>query len=1531
MPKYISGRYKKTPQSGLSSDRYRYLSPGDSEPDLGDPLSGPSIYDPSTLPSGQQYILVNIEGQPAGNRFWIPNQGGIIPGSISVFEEGELVGGLSSTTQLNFVGESITATGVGGANPGVAVTITFAPPGNENEILFVGAGATDFATDTRFTFDNGILAAGDRITVGTGGTVITTTGIGSVGIGITNPTQKLHLDGNFRITGTIYDSTNQPGDTNDILVKNSTGGLSWVNQNVVTAGAGGTIGQIQFHNNAGLVDGANNFYFDFNNNRVGIGSTQPTQLLDVLGISTFNGGVFIDTVTASENSTFKKNLTVDGKLEVDGLSDLDELIVAGISTFTGAIDANGNLDVDGTTDLDVLNVSETATFTGLIDANGDLDVDGHTELDNVNISGIATIGTLDLDILQLNNLTVTGVSTLANVVVNTNTISTKSGTGNLILDADGVVQINDPLLVNGTTESTGKDSGSIITEGGIGVEKSVNIGLNLNVGGAVSFTGDGSGVDVSLAGAGGITTTGGDLYVGGNLYANIVADDLAGGSAGDLVYQDGPNSTTFLADPGASGDGYLLKWDNGNTKPAWMDPANLPPGPSGPPGSPGGDGPPGPPGPPSTTPGPPGPPGPPSTTPGPSGPPGSPGGDGPPGPPGPPSTTPGPPGPPGPPSTTPGPSGPPGPPGPPSTTPGPSGPPGPPGPPGPAASSSTASIGTIVAWAGSVADIPTDEYQLCDGGTPLSDDLQDILGAGNNVPDLRNRFIVGAGSDSGTGQTFNATTGAASGLFAPDQTGGEVAHQLTIGEMPTHNHFDSTTTGGSGVSQWGFDVDGNGSTARALIDDGPPFNNIVGNLARGGNAFHENRPPYYALCFIIRHTAGSGDGGGGGSGGSTRAAILYDQQSSGTNGGDFNSGSWVDRTLNVEIDPESFVTFSSINNYFALDSGTYKISWSAPAHAVDKHKSKLLYANNTSFTSSTDIFGTSEVCTDPILENNFLVQTRSFGETIVTITETTYFKVQHQCTDGRNVNGFGVASSVGDEIYTQVVIQDLSSGGSGGGDTVSITSSATDILSVSSGAISADDAGSDKIVFWDDSANKLTYLTVGTNLTITDTTINASGGSSGVTVSDTAPESGTAGDLWWNSASGRLKIYYQDVDTTQWVDASPPLAPDTGSVKDYGAVGDGTTDDTTAIQAAFNSSAKAIHFPAGSYVLSSTVTSTVDDRKVYGEGTITALANLSKALQFTGSSNIDFSLDCEGNQFINVFAQFNDCVDPYIHDCRVENLQSPNNGTGGKAIAFELFSDIDSGAKITDNYISNLNAYGDGVAGNGNGMSRAIAFDSTVALTKPILISDNVIDTVIGEEGDAISIMAKESGTQNYFNANVFITGNHIRNFNRRGCKIKFNSAVVSNNTFYNTWTSSPTSPQGVVDLDKGEDHIITNNKFINTEYFSQIKVVPTPGTDEKINNCIIQGNQFTRIGSNTTRTMIYYKSSQDATDKGSGVTIKDNSFDCPGYAGTFIKVEVTKNVIITGNTFIKSSSAVGIQTTSVEKNIEQNNFSVDI
>ena len=98
---------------------------------------------------------------------------------------------------------------------------------------------------------------------------------------------------------------------------------------------------------------------------------------------------------------------------------------------------------------------------------------------------------------------------------------------------------------------------------------------------------------------------------------------------------------------------------------------------------------------------------------------------------------------------------------------------------------------------------------------------------------------------------------------------------------------------------------------------------------------------------------------------------------------------------------------------------------------------------------------------------------------------------------GASAATYGDASNVAQIVVnSDGKITDISNVTISGGDTVSITTTAADILSVSSGAISADDAGADKIVFWDDSEGKLTYLTVGTNLTVTDTTISASGGGS---------------------------------------------------------------------------------------------------------------------------------------------------------------------------------------------------------------------------------------------------------------------------------------------------------------------------------------------------------------------------------------------------------------------------------------------------
>ena len=54
------------------------------------------------------------------------------------------------------------------------------------------------------------------------------------------------------------------------------------------------------------------------------------------------------------------------------------------------------------------------------------------------------------------------------------------------------------------------------------------------------------------------------------------------------------------------------------------------------------------------------------------------------------------------------------------------------------------------------------------------------------------------------------------------------------------------------------------------------------------------------------------------------------------------------------------------------------------------------------------------------------------------------------------------------------------------------------------------------------------------------------GGGASVTISDTPPAA-TAGDLWWESDSGRLKIYYQDVDSAQWVDVNSTTSTTSGA------------------------------------------------------------------------------------------------------------------------------------------------------------------------------------------------------------------------------------------------------------------------------------------------------------------------------------------------------------------------------------------------
>jgi microcystin-dependent protein len=157
--------------------------------------------------------------------------------------------------------------------------------------------------------------------------------------------------------------------------------------------------------------------------------------------------------------------------------------------------------------------------------------------------------------------------------------------------------------------------------------------------------------------------------------------------------------------------------------------------------------------------------------------------------------------------------------------------------------------GMIVMWSGAIDAIPAG-WALCDGN--------------KGTPDLRNGFIAGAGDK-----------------YKPGETGGTDTVTLNVRQIPAHDHEGDTQSGGQHEHRTeGQDAYGLAWRRRSYPGDttvkmgygggrggdpndemwrGHAWTDSVGQHAHhfktamnGGGEPHENRPPYYALAYIMK-------------------------------------------------------------------------------------------------------------------------------------------------------------------------------------------------------------------------------------------------------------------------------------------------------------------------------------------------------------------------------------------------------------------------------------------------------------------------------------------------------------------------------------------------------------------------------------------------------------------------------------------------------------------------------------------------------
>lgn len=287
---------------------------------------------------------------------------------------------------------------------------------------------------------------------------------------------------------------------------------------------------------------------------------------------------------------------------------------------------------------------------------------------------------------------------------------------------------------------------------------------------------------------------------------------------------------------------------------------------------------------------------------------------------------------------------------------------------------------------------------------------------------------------------------------------------------------------------------------------------------------------------------------------------------------------------------------------------------------------------------------------------------------------------------------------------------------------------------------------------------------------------------------------------------------------------------------DFGGIGDGVADDTAAVISCFASTSRNISLAGGVWKVSSTINSTLANRRISGHGGSLTSATADLTCLSISGANTHVSIDIDGNNKIakGVYVTANNCI---VENCNFKNIK----GVATNAAAV-YFNNVYGTVRSCD--IDTVDGGYNSILGDGIGSSRAILFFTDHDVTGKITIDDCRIINVIGDDGDSIHLQGNSiSGF--YYNFNAVIKSCVISNFDRRAIKLQGGGVKVLD--CYITQTAGALSNNGndVVCINGflANDIEIRNNVINSITTFNAIQV--TGDATRILDGIVIEGNNI--------------------------------------------------------------------------------------